>query len=636
MLKCSKYIMISLLSIAMVFALAIKIVTSVWDIVLLFLYLVSTTFILFFDFSKIETTKYEKIKEINFYIFPLLLSLFIWQEYTCAFFFVNYAFTLAIHILLSYLLKNTKIASVIECIFSYAIYIINEYVYVVRGIPIMPNDLFALSTASAVSSQYSFAISSQMVIGTFGLILLFVFIFKLLNREVNKTQTFNNLYISAACLIILFVSTCIINFSSSEYFAVRDAHKLYGFAFSSILFSENLTLEEPEEYSSDIVDEVFSQYEDDELSNTDLPNIIVIMNESFSDLSCLGELKTNEDYMQYFNSLKEEATYGNLIVPVNGGGTCNSEFEFLTGCSTSYLPKGTYAYMQYIKDELKESLPWYFKNLGFNTYAVHPFWEFAWNRNKIYSELGFDDFISLEDMSNLDTDVFHDDLYLSHYASNDLELVRTLVSDRENYNQIIKLYENDQKPKFIFSITMQNHGSYEYAEEDFQNTVVAEDLNDDELNQYLTLVKESNIALEEFINYFRDKDEKTIILFFGDHQPVMEDKTIEKIMGTQSVDDLTLEDMQKRYTTPFLIWKNYDLTSNEVDLISINYLSLLLKEEADLPLTKWDKIRKNAMLIYKAINPLGALDANNVWNKLEEVELPKEYELIQYKILFDN
>ncbi len=636
MLKCSKYIMAGLLSSAMVFALAFKVVTNIWDILLLVLYLAGTIFILFFDFSKIETTKYEKVKKINFYIFPLLLSLFIWQEYTCAFFFVNYAFTLAIHILLSYLLKNTKLAAFIECIFSYALYIINEYVYVVRGIPIMPNDLFALSTAGAVSSQYSFAVSSQMVIGTFGLVLLFVFIFKLLNREVDKTQTFNNLYISVACLIILFVSTCITNFSSSEYFAVRDAHKLYGFAFSSILFSENLTLDTPDTYSTDAVDEIFSQYEDDELVSSDLPNIIVIMNESFSDLSCLGKLKTNEDYMQYFNSLKEEATYGNLIVPVNGGGTCNSEFEFLTGCSTSYLPNGTYAYMQYIKDELKESLPWYFKSLGFNTYAVHPFWEFAWNRNKIYSELGFDDFISLEDMSNLDTNVFHDDLYLTHYASNDLELVRTLVSDRENYNQIIKLYENDQKPKFIFSITMQNHGGYEYSEDDFQHTVIAEDLDDDKLNQYLTLIKESNIALEEFINYFRNKDEKTIILFFGDHQPVMEDETIEKIMNSQDLDDLTIEEMQKRYTTPFLIWKNYDSSSKEVDLISINYLSLLLKEEATLPLTKWDKIRKNAMLIYKAINPLGALDTNNVWNKLEEIELPQEYELIQYKILFDN
>lgn len=636
MLKYSKYVLAGLLAIGTVLSLSFRIVNNIWHAILLVFYLVSTIFMLFFDFSTIEAKKHEKIKKINFYLFPLLISLFIWQEYMCLFFFINYAFALTIHISLSYLLKNTKLAGIIQCIFSFLIYIANEFIYVVRGIPIMPNDIFALSTASAVSGQYSFTISSQMVLSTFGLILLVVFIYKLLNKELDKKRMFDNLYISIIALLTLIVATCTVNFSSSEYFAVRDAHKLYGFAFSSIMFSKNLTVDAPDSYSKDTVEEVFSQYKDDEITNYDFPNVIVIMNESFSDLSCLGELKTNEDYMQYFNSLKEEATYGNLIVPVNGGGTCNSEFEFLTGCSTSYLPLGTYAYMQYIKDELKESLPWYFKNLGFDTYAVHPFWEFAWNRNKIYSELGFDDFISLEDMSNLDNEVFHDDLYLAHYAGNNLEIIRTLVSDRENYNQIIKLYENNQKPKFIFSITMQNHGGYDSTENGFENTVIAEDLEDDELNQYLTLIKESNIALEEFINYFKNKDEKTVILFFGDHQPVMEDETIEKIMGVQNLDELTIEKKQKQYTTPFLIWKNYDSTSKEIEQLSINYLSLILKEEIGMPLTKWDKIRKNAMSQYRAINPIGALDSSHSWNLIEEVNLPKEYELIQYNILFEN
>lgn len=636
MLKYSKYVISVLLTIAASSFFVFGIINNIWHAILLFLYVASTIFILFFDFSKLKEEKYEKIKKINFYLFPLLISLFIWQEYKCIFFFVNYAFSLVFHIWLSYLLKNTKIACVVECIFSYTIYMLNEFVYVIRGIPILPNDIFAFSTATAVSGQYSFIFSLQMVLGTFGLILLFTFIYKLINTIPEKDKLLVNCYISIVCVILVITFVCIIDFSSTEYFAVRDAHESYGFAFSTIMFSGKLTLNRPDSYSVDTIMDVISRYEDDLITTTDFPNVIVIMNESFSDLSYLGKLETNEDYLKYFNSLKEEATYGNLIVPVNGGGTCNTEFEFLTGCSTAYLPHGTYAYMQYIKNEFKDSLPWDLKKLGFNTYAVHPFWEFAWNRNKIYSELGFDDFISLEDMSNLDTNVFHDDLYLEHYSGNELDKIRTLISDKETYKQIIDIYEKDSSPKFIFAITMQNHGGYNYDEPDFENTIIAKDLEDSELNQYLTLINESNIALEKFIDYFKNKDEKTLILFFGDHQPLINDETIEKIMDVESLENLSIEENQKRYTTPFLIWKNYDSTSKELDTISTNYLSLILKEELSMPLTKWDKIRENARLQYNAVNPIGALDSNNNWNALESVSLPEEYELIQYNILFDT
>ena len=636
MLKYSKYIVSFLLAIGASSFFISGIMNNIWHSIILLLYLAATIFILFFDFSKLNPKLYENVKKIVFYLFPLLLTLFIWQEYKSIYFIANYAFLFVFHILLTYLLKNNKLACTIQAIFSYILCMINEFIYVVRGIPILPNDIYALSTGAAVSGQYSFVFSSKMVICTFGFILLLFVIFKLLDKSPSKKYLPVNISISALGIIVIFICLLTVKTRSGIYFAVRDTHENFGFIFSTILFSQNLSVEKPDTYVPDKVESLYDSYEDDEFTTENLPNVIVIMNESFSDLSYLGDIKTNEEYLSYFNELKKEAAYGNLIVPVYGGGTCNTEFEVLTGCSTTYLPQGTYAYMQYIEDELKDSLPWYFKELNFNTYAVHPFWEFAWNRNKIYSELGFDDFTSLEDMANLDTEVFNDNLYLEHYQSEDLEIIRTLVSDRENYNQIIDIYENDPKNKFIFSITMQNHGGYTYNGDNFQNTVIAEEYDDYKLNQYLTLVKESDIALEEFINYFKNKDEKTVILFFGDHQPSMNKKTIAKIMGKESFNDLSMEEKQKTYTTPFLIWKNYDSTSKELDVVSTNYLSLILKQEVGLPLTKWDKIRKDAHSQYKAINPFGALDSNNVWNELENISLPEEYELIQYNMLFDN
>lgn len=636
MLKYSKYIVSFLLAIGASLFFILGIMNNIWHSIILLLYLAAIVFILFFDFSKIEPKLYEKIKKVMFYVFPLLITLFIWQEYKSFYFFANYAFLFAVHILLTYLFKNNKIVCTVQVLISYAVCMFNEFIYVVRGIPIMPNDIYALSTGAAVSGQYSFVFSSKMVICTFGFILLLLVIFKFLEKKPDPKHLPVNIGISTLGVLIIFIALLTVKTRSGIYFAVRDTHENFGFIFSTILFSQNQTVEKPESYLPDTVVDVFAHYEDDEITSTDFPNVIVIMNESFSDLSYLGDIKTNEEYLSYFNELKKESSYGNLIVPVYGGGTCNTEFEVLTGCSTTYLPQGTYAYMQYIKDELKDSLPWYFKELKFNTYAVHPFWEFAWNRNKIYSELGFDDFTSLEDMANLDTEVFNDNLYLEHYQSEDLEIIRTLVSDRETYNQIIDIYENDPENKFIFSITMQNHGGYTYEGENFENTIIAEEYEDKKLNQYLSLVKESDIALEEFINYFKNKDEKTVILFFGDHQPSMNKKTIAQIMGKESFSDLSMEEMQKTYTTPFLIWKNYDSTSKELDVVSTNYLSLILKQEVGLPLTKWDKIRKAAHSQYKAINPFGALDSNNVWNELDNISLPEEYELIQYNILFGN
>lgn len=58
-----------------------------------------------------------------------------------------------------------------------------------------------------------------------------------------------------------------------------------------------------------------------------LPNILVIMNEAFSDVGVLGELDVSEDYMPFVHSLQkgeENALTGTLHVSVKGGNTANT------------------------------------------------------------------------------------------------------------------------------------------------------------------------------------------------------------------------------------------------------------------------------------------------------------------------
>ena len=125
-------------------------------------------------------------------------------------------------------------------------------------------------------------------------------------------------------------------------------------------------------------------------NNEKMPNIIVIMDEAFSDLSVLGDLETNKDYMPFVHSLQNGADNtitGYLNVSVCGGNTADTEFEFLTGNTMAFLPAGSIPYQQYIKDTTP-SLASYLKGLGYETYAQHPYNASGWNRETVYPLLG--------------------------------------------------------------------------------------------------------------------------------------------------------------------------------------------------------------------------------------------------------
>ena len=128
--------------------------------------------------------------------------------------------------------------------------------------------------------------------------------------------------------------------------------------------------------------------------NEDMPNIIVVMNEAFSDLSVIGDFQASEDYMPYFRSLygSENTISGNVFVSVLGGNTANTEFEFLTGDTMAFLPTGSIPYQQFISDELP-ALPELLREYGYTTTALHPYNSNGWRRDSVYPLLGFDDFL---------------------------------------------------------------------------------------------------------------------------------------------------------------------------------------------------------------------------------------------------
>ena len=283
--------------------------------------------------------------------------------------------------------------------------IANAYVVRFRTNPIVPWDIFSWKTAASVASNYDFKPDTRMVVVTLvflGMIVLLQFV----KTGIPKFQLWKRLIPAGVCCIVLVL---FVNLLQDEDF--QTGHRLYPFLFTpafmtqvngmAVTFAMDLayvTVEKPSGYDAakeQAVLESYTEQEDDADSSDkkeELPNIIVVMNESFSDLNVLGDFTTNEDYMPYLHSLQngaENTVTGYLNVSVCGGNTANTEFEFLTGNSMAFLPQGSIPYQQYITKELP-ALPAYLASLGYETVATHPYYADGWDRDKVYPQQGPD------------------------------------------------------------------------------------------------------------------------------------------------------------------------------------------------------------------------------------------------------
>jgi glucan phosphoethanolaminetransferase (alkaline phosphatase superfamily) len=161
-----------------------------------------------------------------------------------------------------------------------------------------------------------------------------------------------------------------------------------------------------------------------------------------------------------------------------------------------------------------------------------------------------------------------------------------------------------------------------------------------ETENYLTLIHESDKALQEFIEYLEAYDEPTVVLFYGDHQPSIETSFIELAEG-KSQSDFTIEDRQKMYKVPFFLWANYDIEEKEVGDMSINYLSTFLCEELDLPMTGFQKYLSTMYKELPVINSVGIIDKDNSYMLKGDLDgVQKDifdiYSSLIYNYMFDK
>ena len=517
----------------------------------------------------------------------------------------------------------------------------NYYVLEFRSAPIMPWDIYSFGTAMSVAGNFEYTLEKQTVFVIIGFVVLLI-IEEFPNLRISRISIVSKKVIYAIravsagiCVCLLFGFThmlwqesTIIKFGMyDKLFTPTVISKRDGTAIGFLMELQYITVDKPSNYSADMAEQILEPFSEMAAENPapvhDAPNIIVIMNEAFSDPAVLGNFETNEEYMPFVHSVLngevENTTSGWLNVSVLGGNTANTEFEFLTGNTMAFLPQGSVPYQQYVKGE-QESLASHLKTLGYQTIAMHPYNSTGWDRNKVYPLLGFDKMYFIKDYSSP-------------------EKIRKYVSDLACYDKIIELYEEKPKdtPFFIFNVTMQNHSSYSEEFDNFTPDITVTDSNSKTLNNYLSLMKISDEALEYLIDYFSTVEEDTVVIFFGDHQPTNSVvSNIWKLNGKNG-NELSEEDEAKRYKVPLIIWSNFDTGITTDFETSTNFLASRVLELSKLPLYDYSMYLKRLSENYPVVTSMRAENSDGESTEVKNVmgEL-NNYAILQYNRLFDQ
>ena len=548
-------------------------------------------------------------------------------------FALNVLWYYIVYAVLLMIFNRIKWALMVGNIFFYGAAIANYFVLAFRGNPITPADIYAVGTAMDVADHYVLSYDKPAIIATIILLGLCVIACKL---ETFKAFTIKKRLIAILITVIVTVASSIQmtkvdnlkeNGIEVNLFNQKKGYLKNGYILSFILNVQYTLVSQPDGYSPQAVDKIANNYEVTTGKNKTLkqkPNVVVIMNETFSDLNVVNNIKTNKEVMPFINSLKENTIKGHMFVSVFGGGTSNSEYEFLTGNSVSTLPLNGNAYTQFIKHKVP-SLASQLKQEGYDTMAFHPYKAHGWNRDTVYPLLGFDKFIDETSMNP------------------NGEKFRGWYSDSEDYNKIIDVFNKKEagKPLFFFNVTIQNHGGYYVKDTKFKEEIKIQDEKaTDTANRYLSLIHESDRAFEKIVNYFKNQKEPTIVVMFGDHQPKLPDSFYELLYG-KSLNSLSLKELQKKYTVPFIIWANYDIDeASDVENVSANYLSSMMLEQTNLKLSRYNEYLLNLRKTIPALNANGYVDKDGKDHEFSEnnkyTELINQYQYLQYNSLMDT
>ena len=168
--------------------------------------------------------------------------------------------------------------------------------------------------------------------------------------------------------------------------------------------------------------------------------------------------------------------------------------------------------------------------MSYETSVIHNNNASFYDRDHVFSNLGFDNFITIENMNvrSKNEAGWAKDAILTQY--------------------IIDTLEKTSSKDLIYAISVQGHGDYPSdSQEDAAIQVTGEGFSESYLNQltyYVNQTREMDDFLKDLLSILSEYDEDTMVIAYGDHLPGM---------------DFENEDLEcgNKYETPYFIWDNF-------------------------------------------------------------------------------
>lgn len=347
------------------------------------------------------------------------------------------------------------------------------------------------------------------------------------------------------------------NVLASYFENLAQGYADYGFVYSFAASVVDRGMSKPKDYSEEKIHEIMDSIRTEETVVTeDMPNIICVLLESFIDPYEINFLNYSEDPVPNFHALYDNYTSGHLQVPVVGAGTANTEFEILTGMGMKHFGLGEYPYKTILKSSACSSCESFAGNLnklGYGTHVVHNNGGNFYSRANAFAKMGFDTFTSKE-MINI-----QEWTPLGTWPTDDCLIEETRKS----------LDVTPDQPDFTYTITVQGHGSYptERVIENPEILVSGADTEEEnyQWEYYINEIHEVDKFIGNLLAMLEEREEKTIVVFFGDHLPTM---------------GLSAEDMAtgSLFQTKYITWNNFGLNKNDKNLTSYQLIPYILDQ----------------------------------------------------------
>lgn len=410
-----------------------------------------------------------------------------------------------------------------------------------RTTPLSFIDLTLIPSVKSIAYHYlSVALVAGVVIGVIGLIALIVI-------GLLRTGRYERRFGHVACMPAFVLATVLatmllvrVGLLPRHYDNLISAYRENGFAYCFLRTLVDQGVSEPEDYGEKSIEEILDEIGREGEEKTGIrPNIIFVQLESFFDPAHLIGLELDENPVPVFTRLRESCPSGQLTVPVFGGGTVNTEFEVLTGMSVRDFGAGEYPYHTVLLDRPCESICYNLKEEGYSAHALHNNTATFYNRYKVYANLGFDTFTSVEYMNGVEQNPtgWAKDSVLTGY--------------------ILTALNSTETPDVVMAVTVQPHGSYPDDVLDDPAIVNSETVPDtvsgNAFAYYVSQLQETDAFVGELVEALSRLDEPTIAVFYGDHLPNF--AITDDMLDTGSI-----------FESEYVIWSNFNIDIPDRDL----------------------------------------------------------------------